>query len=87
MVKNKVLVDVYPKIANEGTLLGFKGDIRDLDVKVAKMQQVIDDKEKHLSEMSQTNEMSSTGRLSKIKNVVQIANAAAITKAGKKQFI
>ncbi len=81
MVKVKLLCDDCDKIAKEVSLLGFQGGTIDLKVKVAKTQKVINDEEKFINEILDTNSMYSTGRLFKLG--VQAANATTVTKAGK----
>ena len=66
------------------TLLGFRGEVLDLEVEIAQPPKAIEEESKLVDEILQTNGMTSTGRLFKIG--VQIANAAVVTKAGKKQI-
>ncbi len=80
----KLLCEDYEKIAKEVTALGFEGDMLDIEIEVAKPQKIIEDEEKLINEMLETNAMSSTGRLFKLG--VQVANAATVTKAGKKRI-
>ncbi len=82
--KLELLVSEYAKIANEVMLLGFRGEVLDLEVEFEKPWKVIEEESKLVDKMLQTNVMSSTGRLFKIS--VQIANAATVTKAGNKRI-
>ncbi len=81
--KIQLLLEDYKKIAEEVTNLGFKGEMFNLEIEVAKPQQQLNNEEKLLEKIMEDNAMTSTGRLFKLG--VQVANAAAVTKAGRKK--
>ncbi len=74
----------YKKAAKEITTLGFKGNFFDLEVKITLPQQIIEDENKFIEEILESNRMNLTGRLFKVG--VQVTNAGRVIKAGQKQI-
>ncbi len=79
----KLLVKDYKWIAEEVTNLGFKGEMLNIEIKVAKPQQLLNDMEKLVEKIMEDNAMTSTVQLFKL--WVQVANTGAMTKAGHKK--
>ncbi len=75
-----MLVVEHGKNAREVSSLGISVCMLDLQVKEAKIQQVIQDEGTLVNEMIDTNLISSTGSLVKLS---QATNASTIIKAGK----
>ncbi len=74
----------YKKIAKELTQMGFKGEVLDLRVEVAKPQQRLCNEEQLINKIMDEDEINSTGCL--FKCGVQIANAGVMTTAGMRKI-